>query len=119
MQAINYALTVPIPGCGKFFEGTAEEMHTALNKILGSLPDDTKVYVCSNYWYISGPSNKRMQTGHEYTKGNAKFAISVLQSEPVKNLLAFAEQSKVTEGVYTIGDEKVSFCEFPGVKYEC
>ncbi|KIN04860.1 hypothetical protein OIDMADRAFT_157283 [Oidiodendron maius Zn] len=76
-------------GCGKFFEGTAEEMHTALNKILSSLPDDTKVY-----------------TGHEYTKGNAKFAISVLQSEPVKNLLAFAEQSKVTEGVYTIGDEK-------------
>ncbi len=32
-------------GCGRFFEGTAEEMHTALNKTLASLPDDTKVYV--------------------------------------------------------------------------
>ena len=57
MRAINYALTLSIPGCGKFFEGSAEEMHTALNKILGSLPDDTKVYVCSNYEYISGLSD--------------------------------------------------------------
>jgi len=32
-------------GCGRFFEGNAEEMHTALNKTLSSLPDDTKVYV--------------------------------------------------------------------------
>ena len=34
-------------GCGKFFEGTGEEMHTALNKTLATLPDDTKVYVSS------------------------------------------------------------------------
>lgn len=34
-------------GCGRFFEGNAEEMHTALNKVLASLPDDTKVYVRS------------------------------------------------------------------------
>jgi hypothetical protein len=32
-------------GCGRFFEGTAEEMHKALNKTLASLPDDTKVFV--------------------------------------------------------------------------
>jgi glyoxylase-like metal-dependent hydrolase (beta-lactamase superfamily II) len=32
-------------GCGRFFEGSAEEMHTALNKTLAALPDDTKVYV--------------------------------------------------------------------------
>lgn len=32
-------------GCGRFFEGTAEEMHTALNKTLYAVPDDTKVYV--------------------------------------------------------------------------
>jgi hydroxyacylglutathione hydrolase len=32
-------------GCGRFFEGTAQEMETALNKTLASLPDDTKVYV--------------------------------------------------------------------------
>ena len=32
-------------GCGRFFEGTAEEMNTALNKTLAAVPDDTKVYV--------------------------------------------------------------------------
>lgn len=33
-------------GCGKFFEGTASEMHSALNNVLASLPDDTRVFVC-------------------------------------------------------------------------
>ena len=32
-------------GCGRFFEGTAAEMDKALNKTLGSLPDDTRVFV--------------------------------------------------------------------------
>ncbi|KAJ0355658.1 hypothetical protein KNSL1_000785 [Colletotrichum chrysophilum] len=32
-------------GCGKFFEGTPEEMHKALNKTLAALPDDTVVFV--------------------------------------------------------------------------
>lgn len=32
-------------GCGRFFEGTPQEMETALNKTLAALPDDTKVYV--------------------------------------------------------------------------
>ncbi len=32
-------------GCGRFFEGTPAEMHTALNKTLAALPNDTKVYV--------------------------------------------------------------------------
>ncbi|TVY73619.1 putative hydroxyacylglutathione hydrolase [Lachnellula suecica] len=76
-------------GCGRFFEGSAEEMNTALNKTLVSIPDDTKVY-----------------PGHEYTKANVKFAISVLQSEPVKKLHSFAENNKETQGKFTIGDEK-------------
>ena len=37
--------TLFIGGCGKFFEGTAAEMHTALNEKLAALPNDTKVYV--------------------------------------------------------------------------
>ncbi|RQM07672.1 hypothetical protein DH86_00001701 [Scytalidium sp. 3C] len=76
-------------GCGKFFEGSAEQMNTALNKTLASLPDDTKVY-----------------PGHEYTKSNVKFALSVLPSDAVKKLQAFAENNKQTQGKFTIGDEK-------------
>ncbi|KAF5972141.1 hydroxyacylglutathione hydrolase [Fusarium coicis] len=81
----------PSHGCGRFFEGTAEEMHLALNKHLASLPDDTVVF-----------------PGHEYTRGNAKFAISVSQSEPVQQLLSFSDANPVTVGKYTIGHEKVA-----------
>ncbi|KAI0167110.1 hydroxyacylglutathione hydrolase [Hypoxylon sp. FL1284] len=77
-------------GCGRFFEGSAEEMHTALNKTLSSLPDDTKVY-----------------PGHEYTKSNVKFGVSVLQNEAIKKLESFAENNKETQGKFTIGDEKL------------
>lgn len=38
-------------GCGRFFEGTAEEMDAALNKTLAALPDDTKVYVRPAYMH--------------------------------------------------------------------
>ncbi|KAG4034112.1 hypothetical protein MFRU_003g00870 [Monilinia fructicola] len=76
-------------GCGRFFEGTAEEMHTALNKTLAAVPDDTFVY-----------------PGHEYTKANVKFAVSVSQSEAIKALEAFADKNKQTQGKFTIGDEK-------------
>ena len=39
-------------GCGRFFEGTPAEMHTALNKTLAALPDDTKVYVSVREWWL-------------------------------------------------------------------
>lgn len=81
--------TLFIGGCGRFFEGTPAEMHTALNSILAALPDDTKVY-----------------PGHEYTKQNAKFLVKVLQTEPVKKLQSFAENNRETQGKFTIGDEK-------------
>lgn len=64
-------------------------MDSALNKVLGSLPDNTKVY-----------------PGHEYTKGNVKFAASVIQDEATKQLQDLATNNKETPGKSTIGDEK-------------
>ncbi|KAG5920171.1 hypothetical protein E4U42_006279 [Claviceps africana] len=87
-KAVFTGDTLFIGGCGKFFEGNAAEMHEALNR-LASLPDDTIVY-----------------PGHEYTKSNVKFAISVLQSDAVKKLQDFAESNQVTTGKFTIADEK-------------
>jgi hydroxyacylglutathione hydrolase len=46
-------------GCGRLFEGTAEQMWTSLSR-LAALPDETAVY-CA----------------HEYTASNARFALSV------------------------------------------
>lgn len=85
--------TLFISGCGRFFEGNAEEMHKALNKTLAALPDDTVVYC-----------------GHEYTKSNVAFSAAVLPSRPAVQSLVKDLQNKrnngVTTGVYTIGDEK-------------
>ena len=46
-------------GCGRLFEGTAQQMWTSLSR-LAALPDETAVY-CA----------------HEYTASNARFALSV------------------------------------------
>jgi len=46
-------------GCGRLFEGTADQMYASLQK-LARLPDDTKVYC-----------------GHEYTLANIGFARNV------------------------------------------
>jgi hydroxyacylglutathione hydrolase len=47
--------------------------------------------------------------GHEYTKQNVKFLVTVLDTEPVKKLQSFVEYNEQTQGKFTIGDEKVSF----------
>ncbi|XP_059627857.1 hydroxyacylglutathione hydrolase cytoplasmic isoform X2 [Cornus florida] len=52
--------TLFIAGCGKFFEGTAEQMYQSLCVTLGSLPKPTRVFC-----------------GHEYTVKNLQFALTV------------------------------------------
>jgi hydroxyacylglutathione hydrolase len=51
-------------GCGRLFEGTAQQMWDSLQKLM-ALPDDTVVY-CA----------------HEYTQANAAFALSVEPNNP-------------------------------------
>lgn len=51
-------------GCGKMFEGTPEQYWLTLQR-LRNLPDDTTIY-CA----------------HEYTEGNARFAMSVEPNNP-------------------------------------
>jgi len=51
--------TLFVAGCGRLFEGTAEQMHTSLNK-LQDLPANTLVYC-----------------GHEYTEKNLQFALTL------------------------------------------
>ncbi|XP_015498726.1 hydroxyacylglutathione hydrolase-like protein isoform X7 [Parus major] len=66
--------TLFVGGCGQFFEGTAEQMHTNLTQILGTLPEDTKIFC-----------------GHECTVRNLKFALKVEpENEMVKEKLAWA-----------------------------
>jgi len=62
--------TLFITGCGRFFEGTGEQMNNNLNKILSVLPDETNIFC-----------------GHEYTTGQIKFAQAIEPSN--KNLDIF------------------------------
>ncbi|XP_020292561.1 hydroxyacylglutathione hydrolase, mitochondrial isoform X2 [Pseudomyrmex gracilis] len=82
-------------GCGRFFEGTAQQMYKALIEVLGSLPEDTKVYC-----------------GHEYTVNNLKFGLHVEpENEAIKNKLSWADGqliSNLPTIPSTIKDEKLT-----------
>lgn len=56
--------TLFVAGCGRLFEGTAEQMLASLSR-LRSLPGDTLVYC-----------------GHEYTEKNLQFALTVEPKNP-------------------------------------
>jgi hydroxyacylglutathione hydrolase len=51
-------------GCGRLFEGTADQMWSSLSKLM-RLPDDVRVYC-----------------GHEYTEANGRFALTVEPHNP-------------------------------------
>lgn len=81
-------------GCGRLFEGTAEQMTQSLEKI-AALPDNTKVY-CA----------------HEYTVSNLRFAVA---AEPDNRRTAerlSAAQNLRAHGVATVpstlGEEKLT-----------
>nr|XP_054762457.1 hydroxyacylglutathione hydrolase, mitochondrial-like [Lytechinus pictus] len=67
--------TLFISACGKFFEGTGDQMYTALIEKLGRLPDNTKVY-CGHEYSVSSltyaltvePDNKDLQKKLEWAK---------------------------------------------------
>ncbi|GAA5560952.1 hydroxyacylglutathione hydrolase GloB [Acinetobacter schindleri] len=70
-------------GCGRLFEGTAEQMYHSLNR-LAALPTTTKVY-CT----------------HEYTLSNAEFALSVepenhALQERVEQVRILRKEGKIT-----------------------
>ncbi len=79
-------------GCGRVFEGTIEQMHNSLNKLL-SFPDDMKIYC-----------------GHEYTLNNLKFLENIF----IKNKTLKNTKKKILEDLklnnrsipFILGDEK-------------
>jgi hydroxyacylglutathione hydrolase len=81
-----------VAGCGRLFEGTAEQMLTSLSK-LKTLPDDTLVYC-----------------GHEYTQKNLEFALTLEQhnsklKQKLERVRALRAQG-VSTVPSTIGEEK-------------
>lgn len=64
-------------GCGRLFEGTPAQMWASLSKLAALSPD---TLVCS---------------GHEYTAGNARFALSLEPDDPaIKSRASAVEQAR-------------------------
>jgi hydroxyacylglutathione hydrolase len=89
-------------GCGRLFEGTAEQMWASLSK-LAALPEATRAY-CA----------------HEYTLSNARFALSVDEDEAVRRRadeVAAARARGEPTVPTTIGLEKATnpFLRAPGL----
>ncbi|XP_008782702.2 hydroxyacylglutathione hydrolase cytoplasmic [Phoenix dactylifera] len=84
--------TLFIAGCGRFFEGTADQMYQSLCVTLASLPKPTRVYC-----------------GHEYTVNNLRFALTVEpENEKIKQKLSWAQhqrQANLPTIPSTIGEE--------------
>lgn len=92
-KAVFTGDTLFVAGCGRFFEGSAGDMHVSLNKVLAGLDDDTVVFC-----------------GHEYTQSNLRFAEHVEpNNEDIKKKVQWAEWQR-NKGLptvpTTIGDEK-------------
>jgi len=70
--------TLFLGGCGRFFEGTAEQMYSALIDKLSALPDETLVYC-----------------GHEYTLQNLAFAKHVEPNNgDIKKKIEWSQQQR-------------------------
>jgi hydroxyacylglutathione hydrolase len=80
-------------GCGRLFEGTAEQMWASLSR-LAALPDETAIY-CA----------------HEYTASNARFALSIdddaVLAARAKEIFAARERGEPTVPT-TIAREKAT-----------
>ena len=73
-----------VMGCGRLFEGTPEDMWKSLEK-LKKLPEDIMIY-----------------SGHEYTKSNIEFAITIDQQNEKLKARRRKELEQIQKGLPTV-----------------
>ena len=73
-----------VMGCGRLFEGTPEDMYKSLKK-LKQLPGDFMIY-----------------SGHEYTRSNIEFAISVDPKNKKLEARKIKELDRIEKGIPTV-----------------
>lgn len=83
-KALFTADSLMAMGCGRLFEGTGEQMHSSLQKLVGFAPE---TLVCS---------------GHEYTQSNARFALSIEPNNPDLITRAAAINAARAKGAATV-----------------
>lgn len=100
INKIDFVLWLPSffesGGCGRFFEGTAEQMHSALIGKLSQLPDDTNVYC-----------------GHEYTLQNLAFGQHIEPSnQDIAKKIQWAKTQR-ENNLPTVNHPTSSLYKFP------
>jgi len=91
-------------GCGRFFEGTPQQMYHALIEVLAKLPPKTRVYC-----------------GHEYTVGNLKYAQYVEprnQNVQDRSNWAQIQRSKGEATIPSTIEDELTFNPFMRVREE-
>ncbi|MAK09337.1 MAG: hydroxyacylglutathione hydrolase [Rhodobacteraceae bacterium] len=73
-----------VMGCGRLFEGTPDDMWKSLKKLKG-LPEDIMIY-----------------SGHEYTKSNIEFALSVDPQNEKLTARRKKELERLQQGIPTV-----------------
>ena len=73
-----------VMGCGRLFEGTPDDMWKSLKKLKG-LPEDIMIY-----------------SGHEYTKSNIEFALSVDPQNENLTARRIKELERLKQGIPTV-----------------
>ena len=73
-----------VMGCGRLFEGTPEDMWKSLKK-LKQLPKDIMIY-----------------SGHEYTKSNIEFALTVDPQNEKLKARKIKELDSIAKGIPTV-----------------
>lgn len=96
-QCIFTGDTLFTAGCGRFFEGTGEQMNKALNETILEA-------VGRSNWALT-----RVYPGHEYTKSNVDFTRTIYKNpgdnKALDSLELFVKENEVTAGAFTIADE--------------
>lgn len=72
-------------GCGRLFEGTAQQLDHALYTVLGALPGETQVHC-----------------GHEYTLANLRFAAAVDPQNPAVSAAITRAEARLARGEPTV-----------------
>jgi len=76
--------TLFLGGCGRFFEGTAEQMYAALVEKLGSLPDETKVYCGHEYSLQNLAYGEHVEPANQLIKDKIEWCRSKRESSPAE-----------------------------------
>ena len=78
--------TLFLGGCGRFFEGSAEQMTEALVSILARLPPQTKVSGRQCQPVTGHLNNTKVYCGHEYSLQNLAYGNHVEPDNQVDEL---------------------------------